>query len=524
MQKWPIILLSLLFLFDVAASPFDNLNIRGHVTKMDDKTFNCELILSISEGWKLPKAPDVFIQEEEQQQQEQSTTQKKRGRKLPIHSYKQLDGNTYRTIHHISAKEIYRNSSSNTLSLLVDCPLCKDICTIVCKRIVIPLGRTVNEGLENYVESSRLWVLLLGIIGGILLNVMPCVLPVIVMKLRSLKSRMATIGAIGGNYTCFAVVATCLVTLKAVGEKIGWGMHFQNPYFLECTALILFLLTMYSCGLIQWFPSIKTKKQEFWGSFLSSIVATVIAIPCTAPFLGTAATFAIQGTMIDLPLIFFAIATGFSVPYFLLLFVSPNFFTQFQRIGKKVKRTVDIGVSATFLWVFYLLSNYLSIGMIVLYGLSFVLSAILFWKQRYAQAGLILALCCLETHYVGFVVKEKDLYEREILAQVDSKFTKKQVILLNITADWCLTCKYNQHRILNSIRVKDALRKANVKFINADMTRRDDALMDFIHSHNRVGIPFTIVYGPHAPNGILLNEILTEDDVISALRKANEDN
>jgi suppressor for copper-sensitivity B len=251
------------------------------------------------------------------------------------------------------------------------------------------------------------------------------------------------------------------------------------------------------------------------------VIACVVAIPCTAPFLGTAATFAIQGSVTDLFLIFFAIATGFSVPYFTFMFFPIDVFVKFAPYGNAFKKIATLGVFMAFLWFFWLLSKHLSPTAIKLYVGSFVGITALLHKRKYLLLGIGLAICLggwLRRDFADFSAKIADPFENiETLLQTESR---RRVIIFNITADWCLTCKYNR-RVFYNAQVLKSMKDNNVKFIEADITKKNDSLIKFISNHNRVGIPFSIVYGPRAPNsGILLNEILTEDAVLEAIEKA----
>jgi suppressor for copper-sensitivity B len=408
---------------------------------------------------------------------------------------------------------------AESVLLTADCPTCNDIfCTIVSKtvRITLPPTKSGNS------FFSFLWILLLGFLGGLMLNIMPCVLPVIVMKLKSLTSREAVCGSIAGNYVIFAVFTAVTAFLKATGNIVGWGMHFQNPHFLEIMAFFLFALTLYAFDLIPLFPSLQfadKKRSVFFGNFLSSMIAAAAATPCTAPFLGTAATFAISGSVADMSMIFFAVATGFSTPYFFSFFIPVDFFSRFRRSGIILKKIINGGVLVTFLWIFWLLSNHLKPPAITIYILSFLLTATLLKMQKYRTAMLSAAICLCGLMFRDFS-PETIGGDNPAFIQFKAELSKKnQIIVFNITADWCLTCKYNR-RVLEDPKVVELFKTRNVKFIEADMTRKDDALMQFIGKHGRVGIPFTIVYGPRAVDGILLSETPTAEEVTNAVNAA----
>jgi suppressor for copper-sensitivity B len=480
-----------------------NLEIKSNYNQKDSKTFQCELTLSVPQEWKLSRAPYISI------------LRSKNLKNFKYdENYEKLDETTYKT--HFTIEVENEKIIDNQLELSVDCPICNKICTIVSKKINIMLNRGGGKS-----SLSIIFILLLGLLGGFILNFMPCVLPVIMMKLKSFESKISICGSIAGNYASFSLLAIGLAFLKVSGEIIGWGMHFQNPYFLEAITFILFCLTLYSFEIISFFPSmrIETKKyQIFWGNFISSMVASIVAIPCTAPFLGTAATFAIQGSISDLCWIFFAIATGFSIPYFISFVIPMGFLARFGRCSNILKKTINYGIMVTFLWIFWLLSNHLSVMATVMYALSFVVLTLLLQRRKYLGVAIVLGICFCCWMSRDFSSKTMNSSPDAIIKLIPG-LANKQVILLNITADWCLTCKYN-HRIFRNEKVINSMKNNNVRFIEGDMTRKNDTLMKIIENHNRAGIPFTIVYGPRAKNGIVLDEILTADTLVEAIENA----
>jgi thiol:disulfide interchange protein len=153
--------------------------------------------------------------------------------------------------------------------------------------------------------------------------------------------------------------------------------------------------------------------------------------------------------------------------------------------------------------------------------LSFIGAACLIKKRKFLLAGVILGTCCYFGRYEDFTVKIADSIQsnEDVTVLLSQELIKKQVTILNITADWCLACKYN-HRVFSNKEIIEFMKNNNVKFIEADMTKKNNPLMKFINNHGRVGIPFTIVYGPHAQDGILLDEILMKSALIEATERA----
>ena len=502
LEKIFLVFAFLLMVLDVRGYEAAKAQVSATVNKIDETTWDCDLIIQPSQGWKLTKAPEISLSDE------QETLVIKCDDKA-----EKIGENSYRM--HLQIKGTPRNSQ---VQLTVESFLCGDICTIVTEDVSVPLrpDDSVNYGFWMFV--------LFGFVGGLILNFMPCVLPVILMKLRMLKgvSKTALAGSIAGNYATFGVLTAVLVALKISGETIGWGLHFQNVFFLEIITIILFMLTLYSFEIITLFPSFEadvSNRGLFFGNFLSAVVSSIIAIPCTAPFLGAAAAFAIQSSVAEMVTVFFAIATGFTSPYFIALAVPEVKAFNLGRFSEVFKKLVNFGVAVTFLWLFWLLSTRVEIWVVLAHVVFFVALAICFKKEMHKTAAAVIAAFGI---FIGTVNIAKNDTQDNVLQQVQTAVDSNQTVLFNISADWCLTCKYNKLNVLSSEKVKAAIQKHNVIVIEGDLTRKNDALMKFIHWHNKVGIPFTIIYGRNAKDGIVLDEIPSADDVVTAIEKASK--
>ncbi len=502
LDKIFVFLFLFLVSFEVLATIEPDIQLTTVVNKTDDTSLRCELTIRTPQGWKLSQPPEIQLQ-----------NPTKNIRVEYDNKVQQRGDNLYGLAVHVHGTS---ESINNKIDLNIECFLCGQVCTIVSKDFSISLNpvETVNYGFWMFV--------LFGFIGGLILNFMPCVLPVILMKLRMLKgaSKVALFGSIAGNYATFGVLTFVVALLKISGEIVGWGLHFQNVFFLEIITIILFLLMLYSFEIITLFPSFEADisgKGLFFGNFLSAVVSSIIAIPCTAPFLGTAAAFAIQGSLTEMITVFFAIATGFTFPYFIALAVPKVKTFNFGRFSEAFKKIVNFGVAITFCWLFWLLSTRIEMWFAVVHLVFFIVLTLCFKKEWHKTAVAIIAAFGV---LIGLVNVAKNETQNDVLQQVQTAVDANQTVLFNISADWCLTCKYNKINVLSSEKVKTALQKHNVVVIEGDLTRKNDELMHFIHKHNRVGIPFTIIYGRNARNGIVLNEIPSADEVAKAIEKA----
>ena len=421
-----------------------------------DFSCQCDLKITPSEGWKLAMPPDV-----DYSNSSDPATMSVETVSFDNHSC-HLRVNSSRA----SASDYRR------FSLKVTCSACSDMCRI------IPLNIDVEFG-SKY--KTFIIFLILAFVGGCLLNFMPCVLPVILLKLSAFKSKVALIGTIVGNYIAFFIFAIFLIGMKLTGQTIGWGMHFQDIRFLVMIAILLLLLLLDSLNAISLMPSITLKsmpRSPFVQHMMSGFIAAVLAIPCTAPVLGMVATFAIQGRIDELLLIFISIATGFSLPYIIGIFWVPRIPSNIGKISEYVHKVATFGLACTFVWVCYLIMNNLTQPI---------------QKTSFSQT----------------------------LSEINQSVEQGGTVMLNISAPWCVTCKYNKVQTLNSKVVTDAMKQYNVHYIEVDLTKNDPQVLDYMKKYGRVGIPFTIVYGPRSTNGVVLSEIPNSKEVVSAIRVAS---
>jgi len=431
------------------ASPTCTISVRDVLAK--NGICSCNIKITAPNGWKFPQPPNITIRNatDFSEIMQDVTTQ----------------SNTECVIHIAAKYNLLKN-----LQLSVDSPICSNVCVLS--------NNDIEVDFVGY--SLVLLYMLFGLIGGLLLNVMPCVLPVILMKLRAFNNRIGLIGSICGNFVTFAIITIGLIFLKSIGTLIGWGMHFQSTGFLVASTILLLILTLQAFGILHIKISISShnsSKSIFWKNFASSMIATFIAIPCTAPLLGVAITFAIQGTTFQLIMVFLSIAIGFSFPYILALLFKLRPPQISGKIGGIFNRIVNIGVLITFLWVLWLLIQNIS--------------------------------------------SEKSNFNQTSEA-IQNSISNNEIVMLSVTADWCLTCKYNKKRLLSNAQLKKVMNDYNVRFIEVDITKKDQAVTEFLHKHNRVGIPFIMIYGANAKDGILLDEIPSIHQTIDAIKKARQ--
>lgn len=403
----------------------------------------------------------------------------------------------------------------------------------------------VSPGIETLI-----WIALVAFLGGLILNVMPCVLPVLSIKLSTVIKhgeqdrrtvRAGFLAAAGGALTFMWGLALILFLLQRAGVVVGWGLQFQNPLFL---AAMVLLLSVFSANMLGGFefslPSgLQTRLANAGrghghaADFLTGMFGAVMATPCSAPFLGTAIAFALAGRGIDIFIVFTSLGIGLAVPYLLVAAV-PGAVALLPKPGRwmgALKIALGIFLVATVAWLLWVLAGVAGTAAAVTAGgLSLILAVALSvrrlpplarWPIVATCAGLaLIAVPRLIEPEATELAASSLHWETFDRAEIARRVSRGEVVFVDVTADWCLTCKANKALVIERDPVLTALRAAGTVPMQADWTRPDESISRYLESFERYGIPFNAVYGPGAPDGIVLSEILSSDAVIDALRSA----
>jgi len=397
-------------------------------------------------------------------------------------------------------------------------------------------------------------MLLVALLGGLILNVMPCVLPVLSLKLLGLIGhdgenrrhvRLGFLASAAGILVAFAGLAAVLVALKGMGSAVGWGIQFQQPWFLIAMMLVL---TLFAANLWGWFeipvPAVIGRlagignHTSLAGQFGTGVFATLLATPCSAPFVGTAVAFALARGPLEILAIFLALGLGFAAPY-LLVAALPAIAQLLPRPGRwmiVLRRMLGLLLAGTAVWLLTILAGTVGHTAIwVIVGLVLAMTVALWAAHRLpiplrpASPIAVIALAL-----AAFVVPTQIATSRSTpgvnlpagfwkpfdQAAIARLVAEGKTVFVDVTADWCVTCIVNKRLILDSTAVNARLTAPDVTAMQADWTRPDDGIARFLAANNRYGIPFNAVYGPGAPEGIVLPELLTERAVLDALAKA----
>ena len=400
--------------------------------------------------------------------------------------------------------------------------------------------------------AALAWIVAVAFGGGLVLNAMPCVLPVLSIKLSSaLKSthrsqsrvRTGFLATAAGTLTFMLVLAGVVIGLQSLGYAVGWGTQFQNPYFLVSVILVLGLFSASFFGLFNIeLPSRFTThiaafgKEGHAGDFATGAFAAVLATPCSAPLLGTAVAFALTGSSIEIIAVFGAMGLGLSLPY-LVVAARPGLVSSLPQPGRwmvGVKIVLGLLLTGTTTWLLWVLAGVRSeaLAWIVAALLAVLILMIGLVRRKPAGRGWVgtsaLAIIVIIVALPEIMNPEARAAPRDDLiawtpfarGDIPRHVSEGHAVFVDVTADWCLTCKANKSLVLERAPVVDVLGSPSVIAMQADWTRPDPRISTFLEANGRFGIPFNIVYGPVAPEGIPLSEILTPGAVIDAITAA----
>ena len=393
--------------------------------------------------------------------------------------------------------------------------------------------------------------------GGLILNLMPCVLPVLALKLAglaeladlagqgALRRRERRIGFAAtalGIVTSFLLLGVVLAGLKASGQAIGWGIQFQHPLFLGFMAL---LTTAFAANLFDWLhvgvPSriadlSGCQPRQTWAtSFLTGALATLLATPCSAPFVGTAAGFALSRGPADILAIFLCLGLGMALPY-VAAALAPRIAGWIPRPGPWIvglRRILGLCLLGTTAWLLVVLSalagpaaaGSVAVAMAALLAfLGWSAGAVPFGARgRPRAAAFILAIAAIAMSVLPPRVlmapggRGASMFDPDAIAPV---VARGGTVLVDVSATWCLTCKVNEIAALGRADVRERFARSGTVVMRADWTRPDPGISRYLTSFDRYGIPLDVVYGPGRPSGEALPELLTPGMVLMALDRA----
>ncbi|MGB7267527.1 MAG: thioredoxin family protein [Terracidiphilus sp.] len=423
--------------------------------------------------------------------------------------------------------------------------------------IVPPLSQSALVAVQPPAQFTWLGFVrieLFAFVGGLILNLMPCVFPVLFLKglalVNSRNEERRQMRAHGFVYTSgvllsFWVLVAVLLGLRFAGAKLGWGFQFQSPVFLALMAGLLFFLGLSLAGQFEIGLTLTSTggslaaKQGYTGSFFTGVLAVVVATPCTAPFMGTAIGYALAQPAAVTFAVFTALALGLAAPY-VALTLHPAWTRLLPRPGswmEVLKQAISIPIFATVIWLAWVLAQAYGASVLAALLASFLLLAIAGWflgrwpAKRWASA--VAAVILLGVIALSVFAPRKLIAPSGAMAQTETYggwepwsveavsryLSQGRPVFVDFTASWCLSCQVNERAALNRPEVQKAFADANVILLRADWTRHDEAITQALAGLGRSGVPAYVMYTPGERYPELLPEVLTPGIVTDALSK-----
>jgi thiol:disulfide interchange protein DsbD len=410
--------------------------------------------------------------------------------------------------------------------------------------------------------SMGLWVALAGaFIGGLLLNLMPCVFPVLSLKLLSLMQHQraedearlphASLRAHGvafaaGVVICVVLLAAVLIALRGAGEQLGWGFQLQTPWVIAALTLLFFLIGLNLLGTFELSvggalassgAAQRLQTDRLSGSFATGLLAVVVAAPCTAPFMGAALGFAMTQPAPTALAVFATLGAGMAAPYVALTWM-PALLARLPRPGAwmlRFKQVMAFPMFATCVWLLWVLAQQVGIDAVAMVLGGLVLAALGAWAFGLMQVGarrwrwIALASLPLSLYAVFGATTPGASTARDAVRAADaagwqpwsqaaqqSGLAAGKPLFVDFTAAWCVTCQANKRLVLSSGAVQAAFAQRGITMLRADWTNRDDEITRELARFGRNGVPLYVLYGREGRTEVL-PELLTERIVLDAL-------
>ncbi len=396
-------------------------------------------------------------------------------------------------------------------------------------------------------EFNILTLIVFAFLGGLILNVMPCVFPILSIKIlrfveqsrdSSYKTLQQGLLFSLGVIISFLIIAALLIALKSGGESIGWGYQLQSPvvvsllFYLFVVLGFIFMSNIVLGSSLARLSSISLNKSDSLESFLTGVLAVIVASPCTAPFMGSAIGFALIQPSFYSILIFLGLGIGFSLPY-LILSAKPSLLSFLPKPGQWMetfKQFMAFPMWASALWLLWVLSNQVNNQEViqVLLGALLITTGLWLIEKNNSERDwvrwlmrlpflllFIFSLWLIPTSYSDLdEPKQNQLaYTPQLLEDLREE---NSLVFLNFTADWCITCKVNEAVALKTSKVSKLIADKNITYMEADWTRKDPIISSTLEQYGRTGLPLYLLF-PSKGDPLILPEILTEDILLSYL-------
>ena len=406
-------------------------------------------------------------------------------------------------------------------------------------------GFQIKEQFSSQGGISLWQAILFALIGGLILNLMPCVFPVISLKVLSFvsmggddhtKIRNHALAFVGGVMSTFLSIAAALMIIRSSGSMIGWGYQLQSPVVVGILTLImlgigLILLTNINIGTgLTTLGNSVQSKNDYSGSFFTGVLAVVVASPCTAPFMGAAVGYALlQPSFATLP-IFLSLGLGFAGPY-VVLALKPEWISSLPKPGawmETLKQFFAFPMIATALWLMWVfmvqtsgdaLIQLLILGLVLGIAIWMIATFKSSWKWIGLIATVILSIQIFNNlpSPISSDQNNTNAINWSLVSEPNLQ-ANNQAYLINFTAAWCITCQTNEKAALSRPSVQEYLSAQNITYIKADWTNRNEEIAAGLAKYNRSGIPLYIFWKPGMAESKILPAVLTEDILLRNLK------
>lgn len=390
-------------------------------------------------------------------------------------------------------------------------------------------------------------ILLWALLGGLILNIMPCVFPVLSIKILSFlgpEKNARSLKISGWFYTLgvvvsFAALGGLLLFLRAGGEQIGWGFQLQSPIVAGGIAVLFFWLGLNFLGVFEIGQSLsylgaKRTGSDAWGSFFTGVLATVVATPCTAPFMGAALGASLALPAVYTMVVFLGLGFGMALP-FLLLAYFPRGLKLLPKPGmwmQRLKEFLAFPLLATVLWLLWVISHQVqSDAVLFLLGI-FVLISFWIWLAKVIRhekttqflllAGFVLSLAALSLMPrapTGETTQVQERWQAYHVEDVQKDIQNNRAVFIDFTAAWCITCQVNKKLVLNAAPIQQLFAEQNVVLYKADWTDKDPNITAALASYGRNSLPLYVYYAAGSDKAVLLPEILTQQMIRDLFNK-----
>jgi thiol:disulfide interchange protein len=429
--------------------------------------------------------------------------------------------------------------------------------TAVRTRAVKTAGISLAQGAAETTQTatsskdvSLLLAIVFAVLGGLILNVMPCVLPVLSLKIMSLIElgpahvrRHAWLFS-AGVLASFMLMALVLVGLRASGQSLGWGFQMQSPAFIAILSFIMLALALSMAGVVHFGASLGNLQvrddTSLGGAFFSGVLAAVVASPCTAPFMGTALGFALGQAAWVIFLVLGALAVGFALPM-ILLGIFPTKVRWLPKPGawmQSLKVALSVPLFLAAIWLLWVFGQQRGVDAmaLLLVGAVFLSFALMVYEQskfadriRPKLLTLVLLVCALVPFWQAIKVDSANIASTKTpskwapysSAALSNLRASGKPVLVEMTAAWCITCKVNEKVAMSGPRFDAAIAQHDVQLMKGDWTNQDLAITEFLQSFGASGVPLVVVYGTNGASEVL-PQVLTPDIVANALARASQ--